>query len=1483
MKWILTCIIMLVSSSIFAQGWSEKTTSVTENLNSVYFRPQSQTGFIVGANGTLLKTTNGGDDWSSINTSLSSELNSIFFTNSTTGFFTGSSGELYRSTNGGSNWSALTSQTTQSVNDVFFYNANFGIIVADQGDLSKTNNGGLLWTKITTGVSENLNSVHIISSTIAYLAGDNGTILKSTNGGSNWTALTSGTSENLNSIYFSDINTGFVAGDNGLIMKTTNGGTTWTSQTTGTTLNINELEISSNDDLIYAVGENSIILKTTNGGTTWTSQTSPISENLNSVVVSTQNVAYAVGDNGKLITTVTGGAQSSITVDSPNGGETWLFNTSHDILWTYVGIDEVRIEYSLDNQNSWSLLATVDASDRKYTWTVPAILTSQAYVRISDESNSALFDISNNAFKLADYVLTIDSPNGGETWAIGDTEVIEWTSEDIDNVNLEYSTDGGSNWNSIVSNIAASSGTFSWAIPNAASTNALVRILNADDITENDQSDAAFVIQGPEVSIVQPNGGESWASGDVYQIQWNSVSVSEVDIYYSIDGGSNWISIAEDITASNSAYSWVVPNNPSSNARVRIESSANSSIYDESDVDFTIEGYNLDINSPNGNETWNAGSSRTIVWTANQNITTISIDYSTDNGSNWSVVESNIDASTGSYAWTIPNTPSASVLVRVRNSLGVNQDESDAVFSIEGVRIDSPSENEAITSGQSYDIEWTSTGPSLVDIAYTTDGGSNWSAIGSGINATQGQFPWSVPSINSNAVQVRVRGSSDTSLSDINDISILQANVNVVSPDTGVFWRVGTEREITWTYNFLDSIVVEYSIDAGINWIVIDTVPGSDDSYDWIIPNNLTSNAKIKLTALDNNTITDESGIFTITDEEVILRSPNGGERWMQGEVRTISWEADDATNVALDYSTDDGSSWETITASTAANTDYSWTVPAIPSDQVILRVSDADKPGLFDTTDNRFTVRGVRLTSPIGGESYLIRSQQQITWASEQVDEVNIYYSPDNGANWNTIVENWPGSGGFYSWDLPDFPSEQYLVKIIDPNNSNFTYTSDAVFTITGLYLTSPMGGEQWLMGTNQQITYESVDVDNIKIEYSTNGGDNWITVISFLDPSSGNYSWSVPETPGTNNYVRVTDLDNPSFTDTSPNSFEITGNGIQLVSPNGGEIWTSTSSRTISWASANVDEINIEYSSNNGSSWNTINNNTNASTGYFTWSVPSSYSTQYLVRVTDTQNSNITDLSDAVFTVSGGDFDLPDNWDFTSQTGLSSVIIIPSAINPQVGSGNIANGDYIGVFYNDSGERYCAGYGEWTGSNLSITVWGNNSETSIKEGFSNGEAYTFRIWDASVGVEYNATVEYASGSSSEFENNDIVILSSLKTNQDLTVSLDSEKWQFISSNLLLADSSIVNVMEDVAPSMEYMKDELALTYYPSEGINTLEEWSLRKGYQIYMNEAESLVLTGAEIDPSDYVISLIGNSWHIIPLFSRKLASNINCFEFS
>jgi hypothetical protein len=78
----------------------------------------------------------------------------------------------------------------------------------------------------------------------------------------------------------------------------------------------------------------------------------------------------------------------------------------------------------------------------------------------------------------------------------------------------------------------------------------------------------------PSLSILEPNGGEEWYIGDTNDITWaasdTNLSPNGIWLWYSLNGGADYISIAEGITNSGS-YPWEIPAEQSYNAKVRVK------------------------------------------------------------------------------------------------------------------------------------------------------------------------------------------------------------------------------------------------------------------------------------------------------------------------------------------------------------------------------------------------------------------------------------------------------------------------------------------------------------------------------------------------------------------------------------------------------------------------------------------------------------------------------------------------------------------------------------------------------------------------------------------------------------------------------------------------------------------------------------------------------------------------------------------------
>ena len=93
--------------------------------------------------------------------------------------------------------------------------------------------------------------------------------------------------------------------------------------------------------------------------------------------------------------------ETGLIITSPNGHEVLTAGSTYTITWQTTGtINNVKLEYSIDNGTSWTVIESHITNINSYTWTVPAIGTWRGKVRISDVGISGISDESNAAFKI---------------------------------------------------------------------------------------------------------------------------------------------------------------------------------------------------------------------------------------------------------------------------------------------------------------------------------------------------------------------------------------------------------------------------------------------------------------------------------------------------------------------------------------------------------------------------------------------------------------------------------------------------------------------------------------------------------------------------------------------------------------------------------------------------------------------------------------------------------------------------------------------------------------------------------------------------------------------------------------------------------------------------------------------------------------------------------------------------------------------------
>ncbi|OJT21307.1 endonuclease [Archangium sp. Cb G35] len=129
---------------------------------------------------------------------------------------------------------------------------------------------------------------------------------------------------------------------------------------------------------------------------------------------------------------------ASITVGSPNGGESWATSSAQRITWTATGVTNVKLEYTLNGSTWTTLTSSTSASTGSYAWTVPSTTSTTARVRVSDASNSAITDTSN-----ANFSITTSGGGGGAAVVFINEILANEAGSDVNGEFVEIVNSGG--------------------------------------------------------------------------------------------------------------------------------------------------------------------------------------------------------------------------------------------------------------------------------------------------------------------------------------------------------------------------------------------------------------------------------------------------------------------------------------------------------------------------------------------------------------------------------------------------------------------------------------------------------------------------------------------------------------------------------------------------------------------------------------------------------------------------------------------------------------------------------------------------------------------------------------------------------------------------------------------------------------------------------------------------------------------------------
>lgn len=354
-------------------GWEPIDSGVTQDLNCVSFVCLNR-GSIAGNGGIILRTGDGGDNWTTQNTGVGENLYDISYLDYSIILAVGASGTILFTDDYGQNWTVVQTgmmgayysgqMITETVGIAVGVNAIFQPFVTRTDDAWATSESTSFYIEYQSVLYEGrLSDVYFMNTSVGYATAvvdvpAGGAIVRTVDGGSTW-----------ETVYFSDDalygldftweGAGYAVGDHGTILQTLDNGDTWDALDSGVDSILRSIDFCS-DVTGAAVGDGGVILKTEDGGTTWTSQMSGTTAGLRSVRFITRTIGLAVGEDGLILRTTSGGytdaspPQTTCTLSGVIQDDVYISDVTVTLTATDDGSGVESTSYKLDD-DLWTI------------------------------------------------------------------------------------------------------------------------------------------------------------------------------------------------------------------------------------------------------------------------------------------------------------------------------------------------------------------------------------------------------------------------------------------------------------------------------------------------------------------------------------------------------------------------------------------------------------------------------------------------------------------------------------------------------------------------------------------------------------------------------------------------------------------------------------------------------------------------------------------------------------------------------------------------------------------------------------------------------------------------------------------------------------------------------------------------------------------------------------------------------------------------
>ncbi len=278
--WLVGASGLILRTDDGGASWLMQKSGTDEELVDVFFVDQMY-GWIVGANGTVLKTADGGASWRRMPKVTDRHLTGVHFVSRLEGWACGTGGVILHTVDGASSWEQQPSAMTDTLFEIQFVDDRYGYAVGWHGEVRRTDDGGATWQRRRTPFSDPQSPAEVVELTgLSFVSRDEGwvvgnhfdVILHTDDGGASWDVQRYNVEkgEYLGAVHFFDDRTGVAVGggNEGAVLRTTDGGASWRKAAVPADFPLTGLSFASATEG-WACGYGSCVNYTADGGASW--------------------------------------------------------------------------------------------------------------------------------------------------------------------------------------------------------------------------------------------------------------------------------------------------------------------------------------------------------------------------------------------------------------------------------------------------------------------------------------------------------------------------------------------------------------------------------------------------------------------------------------------------------------------------------------------------------------------------------------------------------------------------------------------------------------------------------------------------------------------------------------------------------------------------------------------------------------------------------------------------------------------------------------------------------------------------------------------------------------------------------------------------------------------------------------------------------------------------------------------------------------